>query len=89
MDFDPGVILARVSCPVLAFYGETDEWMPVDDSVAAWRSAQARGALIDLRIVRLPGADHLPTRGGEPSLAAISTRYAETLARWVRSVCGG
>jgi hypothetical protein len=35
MDFDPGVILARVSCPVLAFYGETDEWMPVDDSVAA------------------------------------------------------
>ena len=89
MDFDPGAILARLSCPVLAFYGETDEWMPIDESVSAWRSAQDRGAPIDLSIVRLPGADHLPTRGGQPSPEAISTLYAETLAGWVPSVCGG
>jgi hypothetical protein len=87
MDFDPGPALARLTCPVLAFYGETDEWMPIEESVAAWRAATEQGALIDLTVVRLPGADHLPTLGGQPDPAAISSRYSETLAGWVRSVC--
>ena len=30
MDFDPAPTFARVSCPVLAFYGDTDAWMPID-----------------------------------------------------------
>ena len=29
MDFDPQPVLDRLSCPVLAFYGESDEWMPL------------------------------------------------------------
>lgn len=86
MDFDPGAILARLTCPVLAFYGETDEWMPIAESVAAWLAAEDQGKLADLTVVRLPGADHVPTLGGRPESAAVSALYTETLTRWVSSV---
>lgn len=56
MDFDPAPLLARTSCPVLAVWGEDDEWVPVDASEAA-----LRGAVGDrLTVVRLPGARHGP-----------------------------
>lgn len=32
MDYDPQVPLGRLSCPVLAFYGESDQWMPIEES---------------------------------------------------------
>lgn len=86
MDFDPGAILARLTCPVLAFYGETDEWMPIEESVAAWQVAKEHGTLEDLTLVRLPGTDHIPTSGGRPERAGVSALYGETLTHWLASV---
>ena len=83
MDYDPQPALDHLACPVLAFYGESDEWMPIAESLAAWDAAQARGSLRDLTVVRLPGADHLPTLGGVPDRDAITTEYSQTLTRWV------
>ncbi len=83
LDYDPRPVLANVSCPVLAFYGETDEWMPIEESVAAWRRAEAEGSIDDLTVVRLAGADHLPTIGGEPDPAMISPGYATTMIDWI------
>ncbi len=68
---------------MLAFYGETDEWMPIEESIDAWHEAQAAGGPADLTVVRLDGADHLPTLGGQPDPAAVSPAYAETLTGWV------
>lgn len=73
MDFDPAPVLARVRCPVLLFYGEEDEWTPVEPSLAAWERSGA-----DVTVVRLPGTDHAPTLGG-----AISPDYTAALATWV------
>lgn len=84
MDFNPEPVLSRLTCPALAFYGETDEWMPIEESIAAWRLAQARGALTDLTVVRVDGAGHLPTSGGVPDPAAISPVYGEALVGWLR-----
>ncbi len=89
MDFDPGEMLARLTCPVLAFYGETDEWMPIEESIGAWRVAAEQGALADLTVVRLSGADHLPTQGGQADTAAIDIGYSETLISWLTSVSVG
>lgn len=86
MDFDPRPPLAHLACPVLAFYGETDEWMPIEESEAAWHAAKEHGTLTDLTVVRLDGADHLPTQGGRPHAAAISARYSETMTRWLASI---
>lgn len=88
MDVDPQPVFARVSCPVLAFYGESDEWIPVDASVAAWRAARA-GALTGLTVVRLPGTDHLPTIGGVEDPAMISELYRSTLTGWIRTTVTG
>ncbi len=71
MDFDPVPVFTRLSGPVLVFFGETDEWMPVEDSVAVWQRAGAGGTAA-VTVVRLPGCQHLPTLNQGRSLATIS-----------------
>jgi pimeloyl-ACP methyl ester carboxylesterase len=79
MDFDPAPILAEVRCPVLLFYGEQDEWTPIEPSIAAWERAAATSGNTDLTIVRLPGTDHGPTL----SDGSISRAYTEALTGWL------
>lgn len=86
MDFDPRPALAELTCPVLAFYGEHDEWMPIEPSIDAWHTAKEQGTLTDLTVQRLPGTDHLPTEAGRPDTAAISAEYSEALTGWLRSI---
>lgn len=79
LDFDPAPILAAVRCPVLLFYGETDEWTPIEPSIAAWQRA-GNG---DLTVVRLPGTGHAPTVGGLHDRDAISPAYTRALVDWL------
>jgi uncharacterized protein len=79
MDFDPAPILAEVRCPVLLFYGEEDEWTPIEPSIAAWQAA----GNADLTVVQLAGTDHAPTFGGRHERAAISPEYTQALVDWL------
>lgn len=85
MDFDPAPILASVRCPVLLFYGEQDEWTPVEPSLAAWE----RAGNASLTVVRLPGTDHAPTLGGALDRDAISPTYTQTLTDWLDELLPG
>jgi uncharacterized protein len=78
MDFDPAPILASVPCPVLLFYGEADEWTPIEPSIAAWEAAPG-----PVTVVRLAGADHAPTFGGVHEREAISPAYTQALTEWL------
>jgi len=78
MDFDPAPILDRVRCPVLLFYGDEDEWTPIEPSIVAWQ-----GAAADVTVVRLAGTDHAPTVGGEHDRDAISPEYTAALTDWL------
>ena len=81
MDFDPAPVLSEVRCPVLLVYGD-DEAVPVEQSVDVWRSAGARsGARLD--VVLLPRSTHLPTVGGEDTLAAVDPEYEQALVSWL------
>ena len=82
MDFDPAPVLASVHCPVLLFYGEEDEWTPIEPSVAAWQRAAA-AANDALTVVRLAGADHAPTLRGVHERDAISPAYTQALTEWI------
>lgn len=84
MDFEPEPVFAGVRCPVLAFYGQTDEWMPIDDSVAAWQRAGRASANTDITVVRLPGCDHMPTLDGRQDIDGISPDYTATLLIWLQ-----
>jgi uncharacterized protein len=79
LDFDPTSVFARVRVPTLLVYGDEDEWIPVDESLAAWR--EARGDEID--IVMVLGTGHEPAHGED-----VSSEYEESLLTWLRATAG-
>lgn len=86
MDFDPAPVFANVRVPTLLFYGEDDEWSPIDASVAAWERAAERANNADVLVRRLPGTGHVPTKGGALALEAVSPEYERTLVDWLGRV---
>ena len=89
MDFDPEPIFAGVRVPTLLFYGEDDEWSPIDASVAAWRRAAQRARNEDVTVVRLAGTGHAPTLGGAETLEAVAPEYERALVAWLERVTRG
>ena len=81
MDFDPAEPIGKISCPVLAFYGEHDEWVPVSDSVQVWQERYKVPSRFS--IVRLPGAGHHPTEGGRLDVGSVNPHYTATLTHWL------
>ena len=79
LDFDPTAVFARVRVSTLLVYGDQDEWIPVDESLAAWR--EARGDEID--IVMVLGTGHEPAHGED-----VSSEYEESLLTWLRATAG-
>jgi pimeloyl-ACP methyl ester carboxylesterase len=79
MDFEPAPVAARIAVPALLFYGEDDEWQPIDTSIAAW---SGRGRTVN----RLRGTAHAPTLRGERDLASIAPDYTDSLVAWLRKV---
>jgi pimeloyl-ACP methyl ester carboxylesterase len=88
MDFDPAAVFARVRVPTLLFYGEDDEWQPIDRSVDAWRQAAAQAGNQDLTVVRLAGTGHAPTIGGREERDAIAPEYERSLLSWLEARIG-
>jgi pimeloyl-ACP methyl ester carboxylesterase len=88
MNFDPAPTLASVRCPVLLFYGEEDEWTPIEPSIAAWQNGAAAAGNTDVTVVRLAGADHAPTLGGVHDRSAIIPEYTRTLTEWLEERLG-
>jgi uncharacterized protein len=80
MDFDPGKALGRLPCPVLAFFGEDDEWVPVDASIDRFRSAAERAGN-SLTVARVPGTTHEPVLAAS---GAVSPLYEQTLVSWLK-----
>lgn len=83
--FDPAAALERITCPVLALFGERDPLVPVDESVRVYREALARAGNPDVTIRVFAGADHVISIGDPPGLAA---GYRELLGEWLRRVVG-
>jgi pimeloyl-ACP methyl ester carboxylesterase len=71
MDFDPAPLFASVPCPTLALYGEDDEWVPVDESVAAFHGAPR------VTVRRLAGSGHEPV---------VGPVYTDALTSWLDAV---
>jgi pimeloyl-ACP methyl ester carboxylesterase len=79
LDHDPRPALERLTCPLLAIFGEQDLQVPVEESMAIFRAARS-GSPGDLDVEIFGGADHR-LQAGEPS--ALHPDYAATLGDWI------
>jgi pimeloyl-ACP methyl ester carboxylesterase len=85
MDFDAEDVFSRVRVPVLLFYGDDDEWQPIDASIAAWQRAARRAGNRNVTVLRLAGTRHAPTLGGVLDQSAIAPEYERTLVSWLEA----
>lgn len=89
-DLDVTPALAQLRIPVLLFHGENDRWVPIEESIQAWRAAlDQQGARLTLK--RLPGCGHFPTLPVDPAdrdeAGPISPAYEQLLGDWLRPIC--
>jgi uncharacterized protein len=74
LDFDPVPFLNAVHVPVLLVYGDQDEWIPVEESIAVWRRARPKAD-----VLVLPGLGHVPAVNEQ-----MSPLYERTMLDWLR-----
>ena len=79
--YEPVTALERITCPVLAIFGELDTLVPVATSVRIFEEALSRAGNRDATIEVFPGADHR-VMTGEPSTFADG--YLDTMTGWLR-----
>src|SRR5215217_7295038 len=85
-DYDPVPVLERVTCPVLAIWGERDLYVPVAASVERFAAALGRAGNGSFRLEVVPYADHglrLPATGGEERGPRIPD-LMEMVVSWLR-----
>lgn len=58
MQFEPQPIFRQITAPLLLLYGEDDPWIPVEESIAIWRSALHAAGNDNVEIHRVPRTGH-------------------------------
>jgi pimeloyl-ACP methyl ester carboxylesterase len=81
-DFEPEDHVTEVKCPVLAFYGDQDDTVPVADSVALLQRA-ARNAGNEVSVQVLEGVGHALTVDDRDETDALHPDYQPQLVRWL------
>jgi uncharacterized protein len=67
--FNPGSILEKVKCPVLALNGEKDLQVPPKENLSAIKAALTKGGNTNFETIELPGLNHLfqTSKTGNPA----------------------
>ena len=89
MEYDPMPAIERVTCPVLAVFGELDTSTPVAATVAAFHKGLRKAGNSDHTIKVFPGADHAllvwPRPGDQAHWPVLAAGYLDTLTTWIIS----
>jgi len=92
LDYDPAPALEKVSCPVLALFGEKDIQVPADLNRPAMAAAFAKSGNRTAEIKVIAGANHLfqaAKTGGVREYAqlprAFTSEFLDTLTAWLRT----
>ena len=90
LDYDPAPTLARVTCPVLAIFGERDLQVPVETNRPVMEATAAKAATRNFTIKVIPGANHLyqaATTGSASEYPRLKKEFApgfaDTLQAWL------
>ncbi|MHC4219453.1 MAG: alpha/beta hydrolase family protein [Planctomycetota bacterium] len=79
VEHDPGPVLQRVQCPVLALNGTLDLQVPWKENLEAIREALQRGGNEDATVTEIPGLNHL-FQHAETGLVTEYGRLEETFS---------
>lgn len=90
LDFDPGPVWSQIKVPVLAFFGERDNVVPVQQSVARIDQALKHAKNADVTIKVYPDADHIiklpfgqrPDTGGRFDWPRPVPGYLDMMIDW-------
>ncbi|MEQ8562490.1 MAG: alpha/beta fold hydrolase [Cytophagales bacterium] len=85
MDFDPKEYFEKVNIPILLFYGETDRWVPIEESIMVWKDVFKENGNSNFEIHRIHRAGHMMILDEDknPDQEVISEQYTEKLKKWV------
>jgi hypothetical protein len=83
MDFNPLPTLAKLRVPVIFFFGESDRWVPIEESMMKITEATRANPRVSLH--RIAGADHLMMTGQPDSGGPVSATYLKLLTQWMES----
>ncbi len=95
LTFDPATVLTKVRCPVLAFFGELDFQVPVEQSKPVLEQLLAQAGNKDVTIKVLPKANHLYQEAKTGDVAEYTTLKKEfvpdllpTMTAWIQQRTG-
>ncbi|MER5268599.1 alpha/beta hydrolase [Actinosynnema sp. NPDC002837] len=85
--YDPAPVLARITQPVLALWGDLDRVIPGAESMRVFQESLDRGGNRAYTLRAVPGADHTMRRSpdGFQRGEEVSPAYLEQVATWVNS----
>jgi uncharacterized protein len=81
--FDPSESIARIRAPVLLLFAERDPWIPIEQSISAWKSRAAA----DPTVRRITGANHfmamITEAANDMDSEPVSDIYTQLLTEWL------
>lgn len=84
MDFDPLPVFGKVDVPVLLLYAEEDPWVPIVDSMAAWKKHKPSG----LTVHQIEDANHfmcaISQVGLQSDTGPVVEKYTDSLVEWLK-----
>ena len=85
MDFNPKKYFENVDKPIVLFYGQTDRWVPIDESIDIWNEVFYKNGNSKFEIYRVETAGHMMILNEEnnPEQEIISDQYTRQLKKWV------
>jgi len=89
---DPVPYLEKITCPLLAIWGERDTSIDVDQAVEAYRGALAKGGNNDFQFVVFPETSHWMTRTKTGSMkewrenTEMIPGFLDTMGKWLMNL---
>lgn len=85
MDFNPREYFKKVKIPIALFYGATDRWVPIEESIEIWKDVFEKNGNSNFEIHRINNAGHMMIldEDNNPEQEIISDQYTNELKKWV------
>lgn len=85
MDFNPENYFRSVNIPIKLFYGETDRWVPIEESIVIWEEILNKNNNSNYEINRIKSAGHMMIHNEDKNsqTLTISSEYTQKLKNWV------